>query len=283
MKILLLGSKGQLGREFQYQLSNNGINFSGFDIDDCDISNYLQIKSIVDRINPTHIINCTAYNLVDKAESEPNNAYAANSIAVNNLAVLSFEKNIKLIHFSSDYVFDGKKSHLYTETDDTNPLNIYGWSKLYGEQIVSETLDNYLIFRLSWVYGAGRQNFIYKMNEWAKSKDSLNIVTDEISVPSSTQMIAEYTLKAIEQDLAGLYHLVNSSFCSRFEWAEEIKKLYQLKVNLNTALLSDFNFPAVRPKFSAMSNLSITKELNSEIPDWKYSLKMFSMNSVFQK
>jgi len=166
-----------------------------------------------------------------------------------------------LVHYSSDYIFDDSKEGLYTEEDKPNPLNEYGKSKLFGESFIEEQMKNYLIFRTSWVYGQGKQNFLYKLTQWAQTQEYLKIACDEFSVPTSTNTIVEVTLKAIDEGLTGVYHLVNSGFTSRFEWAREFLKLKGINKFIYPAHQSDFNLPARRPRFSAMSNEKYARQL----------------------
>jgi len=183
------------------------------------------VKELFYREKPDIVINCAAYNLVDKAEEDYITAYKTNALGVRNLAYLSNKLNAFFVHYSTDYVFDGTKENgLYTEEDTPNPLNEYGKSKLTGERWIVEETENYLLFRVSWVYGRGKQNFIYKLIQWAKNNDYLKIAYDEISVPTSTRTIVEVTLKALDNGLTGLYHLTNSGYASRYEWAKKYLK-----------------------------------------------------------
>lgn len=275
MIILLIGSNGQLGKEFKKYFEKEDINYFGYDRNELDITDLDNIFSKIDEIKPDIIINCSAYNLVDKAEEDNFDCYNVNYLGVYNLAYTCMKKNIFLIHYSSDYVFDGYKNDLYVEEDITKPLNQYGMSKLMGERIIKEVLDKYLIFRLSWVYGDGEQNFIYKLQKWSENKTELDIVDDEISVPTSTKTIVNITMRSIEKNLTGLYHLVNSGYCSRNEWAKEVFKILNKNVVVNSGKLDDFNLPAKRPKFSAMSNSKLSKELDIEIIHWRKALKDF--------
>lgn len=179
-----------------------------------------------------------------------------------------------MIHYSTDYVFDGTKQDFYTEEDLPNPLSIYAKSKYAGEKFIKETLEHYLIFRVSWVYGKGKQNFLYKLNQWAATHSMLKIAVDEFSVPTSTRTIVEITLKALKQGLTGLYHLTNSGYASRYEWSKEYLKLKQVDKLIYPAYQSDFNLPAKRPKWSVMSNQKISKILNTDIPLWNEELKL---------
>ncbi|MGC9124431.1 MAG: SDR family oxidoreductase, partial [Thermoplasmata archaeon] len=191
-----------------------------------------------------------------------------------NLALASKEIKAKFIHYSTDYVFDGTKEGPYNEEDTPNPLSEYAKSKLLGENL-AKINENSLIFRVSWVYGEGKQNFLYKLQQWIKDRDFLKIAVDEFSVPTSTKTIVRVTLKAIEKDISGLYHLVNSGYASRYEWAKTFFRVKGIKKLILPAYQSDFNLPAKRPKWSVMSNEKISKELNIEIPEWIEDLIYF--------
>ncbi|MFH1050168.1 MAG: dTDP-4-dehydrorhamnose reductase [bacterium] len=276
MKYLIIGYKGQLGSEFEKKFKELNYNFSAVDIDELDITDYSSIKAIFSSVKPGIVINCAAYNDVDGAETNPDIAFQVNSGAVKYLSAAAHKHHSFLIHFSSDYVFDGTKSDgLYVEKDETNPINQYGKSKLAGEKSIFDELEKYLLFRLSWVYGKGTQNFIYKLNQWAKNKSELNISRDEISIPTSTDIIVDIVMNSIQSGIEGLYHLTSSGFTSRFDWAKSIVGLLGLDVKLIPVSQDYFNLPAKRPKFSAMSNSLISSDLNIEIPDWDYGLRNY--------
>ena len=280
MKYLIIGKNGQLGREFLRVLGGDsagvgaGVSVSSVGREECDITDLNQILNLFEAIKPDIVINCAAYNQVDKAEEDYIEAFKVNSIGIRNIAFASKKYNSFLVHYSSDYVFDGKKENgLYTEEDIPNPLNEYGKSKLMGEQLLKEETDRYLIFRVSWVYGEGKQNFIYKLMQWAKNSEYLKIAYDEISVPTSTRTIANITLKAIENGLTGLYHLTNSGYASRYEWAKEILKIKNIDKFIKPVSSDIFELPAKRPKFSAMSNEKIKSLLNIDIKSWDEELE----------
>ncbi|WP_297889885.1 dTDP-4-dehydrorhamnose reductase [Sulfurihydrogenibium sp.] len=273
MRILIFGKNGQLGSKFTEYLEKNNINFLSISRNECNITDFSKVRNVVKDFNPDIVINCTAYNLVDKAEEDYLQAFDVNTFAVKNLAFVCNEFNKFLIHYSTDYVFDGTKQHFYTEDDLPNPLNIYAKSKLSGEILIKEILKNYLIFRVSWVYGKGKQNFLYKLQQWASANDTLKIAVDEFSVPTSTRTIVDMTMKAIKQGLTGLYHLTNSGYASRYEWAKEYFKIKGIKKLIYPAYQSDFNLPAKRPKWSVMSNEKISKDLGVDIPLWYEELK----------
>jgi dTDP-4-dehydrorhamnose reductase len=278
-KVLITGASGQLGKEFVKVLSSKGIDFVALERKDLDIANFEKVYKTLKEINPSIVINCSAYNQVDLAETEILKAFSTNAIGPYNLAITCREINAKLIHYSTDYVFDGIKKGLYTEEDSPNPLNQYARSKLLGEDLVKQVLEDYLILRVSWVYGEGTQNFLYKLEEWAKKQEVLKVVVDEFSVPTSTKTIVEVTLKAIDAGLTGLYHLTNSGYASRYEWAKEYFKLKGINKLIYPALQADFNLPAKRPKWSVMSNEKISKALGITIRDWREDLKGFCLFS----
>ncbi|MGA2297865.1 MAG: dTDP-4-dehydrorhamnose reductase [FCB group bacterium] len=280
MKYLIIGNKGQLGKEFEKKLILLNNDFLAVDIDELDISNNVQVKKYFNNYKPDIALNCSAYNFVDKAEEEPEAAFKTNIEGVRNLALASKEHNFFLVHYSSDYVFDGTKNETYVESDSTNPINIYGESKLAGEKYIQEELNDYLLFRLSWVFGEGQQNFIYKFRQWAEKNHTLKISVDEISVPTYTKTIVDVTLQALEKKLTGLYHLTNSGYCSRYEWAKFIAKTLSLNNEIIPVSKDSFNLPAPRPAFSAMSNDKISQVLQISIPGWEEAVGEYLKESI---
>lgn len=275
-KYFITGSKGQLGYEFCKRMEFDGLDYLGMDLDELDISDKGALANVLKDYRPGIIINCAAYNQVDLAESDPGTAFKANDEAVANLAEISNDLNAKFIHYGSDYVFDGKKKNgLYIEEDLASPINKYGESKLAGEKRALEIAESSLVLRLSWVYGKGKQNFIYKFLQWIKNNQCLSIAFDEVSVPTFTGTIVDVTLKAIEKGASGLYQLTNSGYASRYEWAKAILKYKGIDRILYPVGKAVFEAPAARPGFSAMSNKKIVSELNIAIPDWEESLEYY--------
>ena len=272
-KVLIIGSKGQLGKEFVGYFQRKNIDFVAHDIDSLDITDK---KAVLDVVNDTKIdviINCAAYNNVDEAEKGDSFVYDINANALKYISVIAKEKNILLVHYSSDYVFDGEKNQPYVETDPTNPLNEYGKSKLLGEQYIVESGCKNLIFRTSWVTGQGSQNFLYKLRSWVKEKEVLQIVNDEVSVPTFTFDIVKVTIEAIEKGVRGLYHLTNTGWCSRYELAKEFFKEEQITIEPVSSVT--FKVVVKRPVYSKMCNEKISKDLGLEIPKWQKSLEKY--------
>ena len=275
MKVIIFGNNGQLGREFSSGFDEKNIDYKVYDLDVLDISDPEQVDRVIRSYKPHFILNCAAYNHVDNAESDYQTAYNVNALGIKNIAESAERHGAFTVHYSSDYVFDGKKNSPYAESDTVNPLNNYGKSKLEGEKLLAEMTDNYLLFRVSWVYGYGNQNFIVKLKEWASKQSEIKVSDDETSVPTSVQTIADITLSSIDNGLRGLYHLTNSGYASRFEWASEILKHYGLSNKLIPVSKDSFNLKAKRPAFSAMDNSRLSQELSISIPGWKDALSKF--------
>jgi len=277
MRYLIIGKSGQLATAFARRLELRSAECLAPGESQCDITNASAIGSIIASYRPGVIINCAAYNLVDRAEQERDKAFAVNAGGPRILAEAARDQNAFLVHFGSDYVFDGsKEDDLYREDDATNPLNEYGRSKLAGERAVREILaERSLVFRLSWVFGEGRQNFIAKLLEWSRSQDYLKIACDEFSVPTWTETVVDVTLKSLEREVTGLYHLTNRGYCSRYEWAKVILKKKNIGKFVRPVSMDVFSLPAKRPKFSAMNDQLIADRLNIDIPSWEEAVDRF--------
>jgi len=283
MKYLIIGKYGQLAKEFQHLLSSKGEEYIALSHEEADVRDYVKLNRVFKAYKPGVVINCSAYNQVDKAESDYEEAMKVNALGPYNLALLCREHGSFLVHYSTDYVFDGsKREGLYTEADEPNPLNKYGLSKLLGERFAMQTAHNMLVLRVSWVFGEGTQNFIYKVLSWSKEREVLHVSVDEVSVPTWARRIALVSYEAIHKGLAGLYHLVSSGPASRYEWAKQVLKLCH-KENLVVPVSADsFNLPAKRPKFSAMSNERISAELGIMLPDWESDLEEYLREAKYE-
>jgi len=268
-KILILGSAGQLAKEFAGALTAQRADFIAPAEEVSSITDFDGIGRLLDKVQPEIVINCAAYNAVDAAEEDPETALLVNGRAVENLAQQCVQRSIFLVHYSSDYIFDGTKGEPYLEEDASNPLNVYGKSKLQGEIAVRQTMSNHLVFRLSWVIGPGPQNFLHKLSGWAEKNETLKISSDEVSVPTFTDDIVRVTLLALERGLQGLYHLTSSGYASRFELADYFVKRKKLGNRVIPVPMSTFKTAAQRPLFAAMSNEKIKADLGIEIQPWQ--------------
>jgi len=273
MKILITGAKGQLGQAFQKKFEQLNIQYIAKGSKELDITKIDQLRNVVKNEKEiTHIINCAAYNHVDKAEEEWEKAYQINGLGVRNLSIISNEINAELIHYSTDYVFSGKKGE-YTIYDTPDPINRYGESKALGEREVTQAQRYYLI-RTSWVFGVGKDNFAKKVINWSQNSKELKITTDEKSAPTYTLDLVEATLELIKQKVYRIYHITNTP-CTRYEWAEYILKKIGWEGTLKQAKRSDFSLPAKRPESSVLNNFGYTEVTGKTMPEWKDATDRF--------
>jgi len=274
-KFFITGANGQLAIEFISSMAQRNLSYAAFSKDQLDITDFEETEKIISKERPDILLNCAAYNLVDQAEDEPEIAFKINSEAVHNLASVCKKNDIFFVHFSSDYVFDGQKGNFYAEEDEPNPLNVYGQSKLEGEESIRKELKNFLIFRLSWVFGHGQQNFLYKLSKWVQNKKSLDIVDDDISVPTYTHDVVKVVLLALERGLRGTYHLTNSGKCSRYELAKHYVEKKGINIEVCPVASGFFPMKAKRPSYTCMSNERICNDLNISIPTWQDAADRF--------
>ncbi len=276
MKYLITGKNGQLAGEFIRRFERDGIDYAAPDETQLDITDERAVSEAAAACRPDVIVNCAAFNLVDKAEQEPDVAFKVNAYGPQNLARAAAQRKAIFVHFGSDYVFNGlKENALYTEHDAVDPLNQYGKSKLAGEEYAQKECDRSLILRLSWVFGPGKQNFIFKLRSWAGNSQFLKIACDEFSVPTWTHSVVEVTLQALAQGVTGRYHLTNSGFCSRYEWAKFVLKNIGIAKFIRPVSMDSFSLPARRPRFSAMDNRYLSETVNLSIPAWEEAVTQF--------
>ena len=287
-KILLLGNTGQLGWELERTLAPLG-EVVGFDYPAINLARPDSIRQVVQQVRPQVIVNATAYTAVDRAESEPELATAINALAPGMLAKAAAELDASLIHFSTDYVFDGNKGSTYIETDAPNPLGVYGSSKLAGEKAVSQAGGAYLILRTSWVYSIRRPSFVTKVLEWSRKQPVLRMVTDQVANPTAARMLAEITALLLAKaapdttpwisERSGIYHLAGSGIASRLEWAQAILEMdphpnERVTGKIEPALTTDFPTPARRPLYSALNCEKFEQTFGLRLPDWRVALKL---------
>jgi len=277
MKVLITGARGQLGMEFRrFFEGRSSCRVLAMSKEKLDVTEPGMVKDAVQSFRPDVVINCSAYNQVDKAEEDYEKAYRVNAQGVKNLATACNVVRALLIHFSTDYVFDGEKQGLYTEQDTPNPVNKYGISKLEGEKLLFENAENYLLFRVSWVFGSGEQNFLYKLRELARNDSVLRIACDQVSVPTYTGDIVRITWKAIKEGLRNrIYHLTNTGYASRYEVAHYYFELLDRRIILLPVPSDQFRSPARRPYFSAMSNRKVSNDTGVKISHWREAMERF--------
>ncbi|MDT8390976.1 MAG: dTDP-4-dehydrorhamnose reductase [Lentisphaeria bacterium] len=281
MTYLITGASGQLGTEFVHHFQKRGLPFAAPPETHLDITNAACVKEAIAAFKPSVILNCAAYNDVEKAEEDATVANAVNGQAVEILAEACKRNKIFLVHYGTDFVFDGLKEAFYTEEDQPGPLNNYGLSKLLGERYLKESGCLFLLFRVSWVFGPGKQNFLYKLQTWSASKPVIKVVDDQVSVPTYTGDIVSATVKALEQNLEGLYHLTNNGCASRYDIARFFLGKTGYQGEIIPVSTSAFPSKVARPAFSAMSNDKLSSTLQISIPTWENAVDRFVKSQAF--
>jgi len=283
MRVLVTGKNGQLGKSLHKIVANNEQTnefiFVGRDeLDlskDCSISNYFDNNDKFDIV-----INCAAYTAVDKAEEEQEIANQVNHLAVKQLAEIASKQKFKLIHISTDYIFDGESNKPYIETDETNPINVYGKTKTAGEKALQKAMPtDAIIIRTSWVYSEFGNNFVKTMLRLGKDRDEISVVSDQIGSPTYATDLAEVILKIIDsrgyknkEEATEVYHYSNEGGISWHEFAQEIFSLARINCKVNPIATRQYPTPAKRPKNTLMNKDKIAKEFNVNISDWKETL-----------
>ncbi|ADO84078.1 dTDP-4-dehydrorhamnose reductase [Ilyobacter polytropus] len=273
--ILLTGGKGQLGSEFQKLFKKLGVEYIAPGHREMDITDINAVKNFLDGKNIDFVINCAAYNDVDRAEMEPENCFAVNCLAPENLALESKKIGAVFVTYSSDFVFDGEKKKPYTESDIVNPMSVYSKSKAEGEKRVFTACDKIFVIRTSWVFGTGNNNFVKNVINWSQQRGKIELVEDQVSSPTYAKDLAEYSWKLINSDKYGLYHLSNTGTASKYEEGKYILEKIGWKGELLKVKTSKFNLPAKRPRYSKLSNQKAEKITGKKMPQWKNSIDRF--------
>lgn len=286
-KILLIGKDGQVGWELQRALIPLG-EIKAVDVADCDLTDADQLRSLIRSYKPSVIVNAAAYTAVDKAESEQQVANAVNAIAPQIMAEEAAVSGALLIHYSTDYVFDGTQVGFYSEDDVTHPLSIYGATKLAGEIAIKKSGCKHLIFRTSWVFAARGANFAKTMLKLARQREELKVVGDQYGAPTSAELLADVTALCIQQKLEstsdspdGVYHLVANGETTWHAYAQYVIKtaiemgqdLKCLPENIISIPASDYPVPAKRPQNSRLNTGKIRTTFGINLPDWQYHAK----------
>jgi dTDP-4-dehydrorhamnose reductase len=282
--ILIIGKIGQVGWELRRTLAPLGRVVS-VDFPDIDLTDGKSIVHWVRETRPQVIVNAAAYTAVDKAESESEKCNLINGVAPGILAEEARKLSALMVHYSTDYIFDGTKTIAYTETDPPNPLGAYGQSKLVGDQAVQQVDGNHLIFRLCWVYGARGQNFMLTMMRLAREREKLRVVRDQFGCPTWSRMIAETTALALRQVLAasepggfkGVYHLAASGQTNWHGFAKAIIGLMPIEGKkcrqIEPITTQEYPLPAKRPAYSVLSCDKLERTFGLHLPDWNESLQ----------
>lgn len=274
--VLVTGSNGQVGKELQQLASQYPqFRFVFASREDLPLHHFGLAENFFIGIHPQYCINCAAYTAVDKAESEPELATLVNGEAVGHLAALCKKYSTKLIHISTDYVFDGQQERPYIETDPTAPVSVYGRTKLLGEQLCLKEDPEAIIIRTAWVYSEFGNNFVKTMMRLMRDRMELNVVNDQIGAPTYAADLAKAILEIIstEKWISGIYHYSNAGKISWYDFAEKIRELIGSACKINPIPTSQYPTPAKRPFFSLLNTSKISETYAVEVPDWEQSLK----------
>lgn len=275
MKILLTGSNGQLGHDFKKIFDKKNIEYIATDYKELDITNDEDLNKFFQKNEGiTHIINCAAYNDVDKSETDKK-VWLLNAEAPKKLAEFSKKIGAIFVTYTTDFVFDGEKNSPYVEGDKTNGISEYGKSKAQGEKDVLEAYDKSFVIRTSWVFGIANNNFNKQVINWSKSRNELNIVDDQVSVPTYSMDLAEFSWKLIQTEKFGLYHITNDGIASKYDQAKYVLEKIGWKGTLGRAKTADFNLPAKRPAYSKLDSSKVEKLLGEKIPTWQSGIDRF--------
>lgn len=275
IKVLVTGYKGQLGYDVIKKLQQEGYECKGVDIEDFDITNYGQVNRYIKAYDPDVVVHCSAYTAVDKAEEFTEMCSRVNVLGSENIARACKEIDAKMVYISTDYVFSGSGEEAYEVNSPKAPLSIYGITKLNGELRCKAILDKLFIIRTSWVFGVNGSNFVKTMLNLAKSRDSINVVCDQVGSPTYTPDLADFIFYIINTDKYGEYHCTNEEYCSWYEFAKRIFEMRGIPINLQPVATKDYKTAAIRPLNSRLSKKSLLDAGYKKMPTWKNALERY--------
>ena len=275
MKVLVTGSKGQLGFDVIKRLEFCGHTAIGVDIEEMDITDKASVERVITEVSPDAVIHCAAYTAVDNAEDNKELCRNINYTGTENIALVCKKLDIKLLYISTDYVFDGEGTRLWEPEDTPCPLNVYGETKLLGENAVRNNTVKYFIVRISWVFGINGKNFVKTMLRLGKERDSLTVVADQYGSPTYTYDLSKLLVDMIESEKYGIYHATNMGECSWYEFALEIFKLAKLDVKVKPVTSDEYVTKAKRPFNSRMNKDKLKDNGFNLLPSWQDALKRY--------
>lgn len=272
MKVLVTGITGQLGFDVMRELARCNIEAEGASRKDFSLTDHESAQKFIEYMKPDTVVHCAAYTAVDKAEDEPGVARAVNADATQNIAAVCKKIGAKLIYISTDYVFPGDGEIFYEPPMPKGPKNVYGESKLLGEEAVMNELDEWFIVRISWVFGVNGKNFVRTMLNLGETRSELNVVADQIGSPTYTRDLAKLLVEMAQSDKYGVYHATNEGICSWAEFATEIFRQSGKNVKVNPVPSEAYPTKAVRPKNSRLSKNCLDAAGFARLPNWKDAL-----------
>ncbi len=272
--VLILGAGGQLGRNLIATYSRDGA-VTGVDVDVIDISDPEAVSSAVAAIGPRLVLNAAAYTNVEGAEDDREGAFRVNEVGARNVALACAAHDVPLVHFSTDFVFDGSATTPYEPDAPVSPRGVYAESKAAGDRAVAETWARHFIVRTAWLYGVGGNNFVEKILAAAETRPVLTVVTDESGSPTFTGDLAEATAALTKTEAYGTYHCVNAGSCSRFEFAKAILSGAGKTTRVEPCLAEAYPSKAPRPKYSVLSNAKLEAACGYQMPPWEDALERY--------
>jgi dTDP-4-dehydrorhamnose reductase len=283
MKILILGHKGMLGSDLMLRL-RAAHDVTGKDVDDFDISAEADCGRIIAECSPEVVINAAAYTNVDGCETDRDRCFAVNAVGVKNIALACLGRGIRIVHFSTDYIFDGRKAAPYNEEDEPAPLNVYGASKLEGERFLQAFSDHWLLIRTAWLYGKNGKNFVKTILEKAAAVKTLDIVDDQIGTPTYSWDLSAAVRLLVEGGHDGLFHLTNRGRCSWYEFACKILQYAGMNdVTVRPIRSAGLARPAVRPAWSVLSSRKFSEATGKTMRFWQIALQDYLEKADFSK
>lgn len=274
-KIMITGCNGQLGRAMNIALSNHtDIEIINTDVAELDITNIEKVQSFVKDVNPHIIVNCAAYTAVDKAESDFDLAFKINAIGPRNLSIAATDIGSKLVHISTDYVFDGTATKPYVEFDIPNPQGAYGKTKFEGEKFVTMFADKFFIFRTAWLYGDGN-NFVKTMLRLSNDHDEVRVVSDQVGSPTSAKELANAIVSQMFTDNYGVFHATCEGDCSWADFAKEIFRLSGKETKVTPILSKEYNAAAPRPAYSILDNYMLRMTSDYRFAEWHDAIEEY--------
>lgn len=276
MRVLVTGSKGQLGSDLMAELAKRGLEGIGVDVEEMDITDAEACRKVIKNARVDAVIHCAAYTAVDAAEDNVELCRKINGEGTRNVALACREAGVKLMYISTDYVFDGQGTRPWEPDDERAPLNVYGQTKYEGELAVEELLDQYFIVRIAWVFGVTGKNFIKTMLRLGRERGAVSVVDDQVGSPTYTYDLARLLVDMVQTDCYGRYHATNEGLCSWYEFAVEIFRQAGMTEVAVTPVGSDqFPAKAVRPSNSRMSKEKLTENGFERLPSWQDALNRF--------
>ncbi|WP_044339928.1 dTDP-4-dehydrorhamnose reductase [Rossellomorea aquimaris] len=275
MKILVTGYNGQLGYDVVKVGQRQGLEMIGSTSRELDITDRLRVQDFMNEIKPDAIIHCAAYTAVDNAEDDKEKSWDVNVKGTKNLAEAAKSIKSKFMYISTDYVYDGKGTIPYKETDKPNPSGYYGLTKYEGEKVVQSLFENFFIVRISWVFGINGNNFIKTMLRLAETREELNVVADQYGSPTYTLDLSKLLIEMVQSEKYGIYHASNEGFCSWADFATEIFRLAEKRVSVSPITTAQYPTRAIRPKNSRMSKQKLVENGFKSLPSWQDALNRY--------